>query len=137
LGGDATVYDLSMQTELAARRWLAVDAVYCAAAGLLVLLLARSLAALFGVRYELALGLGGATLGWAIVLAILRRANRWRSVLLVVAIANSGAAIGLAISAVLAIDVLGSGLLLAVALEVAAFAIVQFRLLGSRTAVSG
>lgn len=123
-----------MRTELAARRWLAADALYCAGAGLMVLALARPLASLYGVPYGLALGLGGATVVWAAALAILRRANRWRSVLVVVAAANSGAAVALAMSAVLAIGFLGRGLLLAVALEVAAFAVMQVRLLRSRAA---
>lgn len=108
-----------MSDELSARRWLAADAAYCASAGLLVLLLARPLAGLFGVPYELTLALGGATLTWALALALLRRVPRWRGVLAVVAAANSGAAIALA----------GAALLLAVALEVAAFAFVQIRLL--------
>lgn len=118
-----------MSDELSARRWLAADAAYCASAGLLVLLLARPLAGLFGVPYELTLALGGATLTWALALALLRRVPRWRGVLAVVAAANSGAAIALAAAAVLVIGLLGRGLLLAVALEVAAFAFVQIRLL--------
>jgi hypothetical protein len=117
-----------MSRELRARRWLRLDAAYCAAAGLLALVLARELAGLFDVPAVAVAALGAATLVWASLLALLARRDEWRAPVLVVGVANALAAAGVAASAIAAPATAARLLLVAVALEVAAFAAVQLRL---------
>jgi hypothetical protein len=118
-----------MSRGLRARWWLRLDAAYCAGAGLLALGLARPLAELFDVPAAAVAALGAATLGWASLLALLARREAWRAPLLVVGVANALAAAAVAAAAVAAPATAARLLLVAVALEVGAFAAVQLRLL--------
>jgi hypothetical protein len=118
-----------MSRELRARRWLRLDAVYCAAAGLLALVLARPLGDLFDVPAVAVAALGVATLVWASLLALLARRDEWRAPVVVVGMANALVAAVVAASAVVAAATVARLLLVAVALEVGAFAAVQLRLL--------
>jgi hypothetical protein len=115
-----------MSAEVLARRSLIADAAYCAGAAVLALVLARPLSGFVGVSLVVLVSLGSATLAWAAFLALLSRIQSWRNAVGFVAAANSGAAIALAVLAVLNAGIWPRLLLLAVALEVAAFAVVEF-----------
>jgi hypothetical protein len=117
------------ETEVVARRWLRLDAVYCGAAGVITLALCVPLARLFEIPEELTAGIGAATLCWAWLLTRLAGRRDWRQPLRLVATANAAASAGAAGLAALAPDVPARLLLLAVAAEVAAFAAVQLRTL--------
>jgi len=115
--------------ELVARRWLRIDAFYCAAAGGLALALCVPLAHLFNIPLEAVVGVGAATILWALLLAHLARRRDWRQPLWLVAAANAFASAGLAVLAALAPEAAPRLLLAAVAVEVAGFAAVQVRML--------
>jgi hypothetical protein len=117
------------ETEVVARRWLRLDAVYCGAAGVITLALCVPLARLLEIPVELTAGIGAATLCWAWFLIRLARGHDWRTPLRLVAAANTAASAGVAGLAALAPDVPARLLLIAVAAEVAAFAAVQLRTL--------
>lgn len=114
---------------LRARRWLRLDAVYCAGAGVIVLALAVPLGRLFHIPPWLAAVIGGATLVWAFLVARLASRGDWRRSVRLVARANAAASLGLLALGVVAPSVAASLLLVAVAVEVAAFAVVQARTL--------
>src|SRR5919107_1769229 len=111
-----------------ARRWLRLDAVYCAGAGLLAIVLAAPLGRLFHVPALLVAAIGVATLAWALILARLAALPRWRHPLRLVAAANAVASLAVMALAVVAPAAAGHLLLAAVAVEVGAFAAVQLRL---------
>lgn len=115
--------------ELAARRWLRLDALYCAAAGVLALSLCVPLARLFDTPLALVVGIGVATTFWAWLLLRFAQREHWREPLRLVAAANAAASAGVAILAALAPAAAPRLLLIAVAVEVAAFAGVQIRVL--------
>ena len=112
-----------------ARRWLRLDALYCAGAGLIVLALCVPLGRLFHVPPALAAALGLGTLVWAILLAWLARSRDWRRSTSLVAGANVAGALALVALGVAAPTTLARVLLIAVAAEVATFAIAQARTL--------
>lgn len=117
------------RSELAARRWLRIDAFYCAAAGALAVSLCVPLARFFDVPVGVVGGSGVATIVWAWLLLRLAAGEHWREPLRLVGAANAAASAGLAVLAALS-PAAGSRLLLvAVAIEVAAFAAVQLRTL--------
>jgi hypothetical protein len=116
-------------TELAARRCLRVDAVYCAGAGILALALCLPLARFYGVSPEAVAAIGLATVVWAWVLTRLAGRREWRGPLQLVAAANAAAFAAVAALAALVPTAAPRLLLVAVAVEVAAFAVVQLRLL--------
>jgi hypothetical protein len=115
-----------------ARRSLLFDATYCAVAGLLALALAAPLGHLFHVPAALTAGIAAATLVWAAALTIAARREGWRPVTVLVAAANAASSLGVGVLAYLAPGTAGRLLLAAVAVEVAAFAAVQARLLRNR-----
>jgi hypothetical protein len=117
------------KSELAACRWLRLDAFYCAAAGVLALSLCSPLARLFDVPAEVVAGIGVATISWAWLLMRLAGRERWRQPLQLVAAANVAASAGVAVLAVVAPATAPRLLLTAVAVEVAAFGAVQLRTL--------
>jgi hypothetical protein len=117
------------ENEVAARRWLRLDAFYCAAAGALALALCLPLARLFDTPLALMVGIGVATTFWAWLLLRLAQREHWRQPLRLVAAANAAASAGVAVLAALAPTAAPRLLLSAVAVEVAAFAGVQFRIL--------
>jgi hypothetical protein len=108
-----------------ARRWLRLDALYCAAAGAIVLALCVPLGRLFHIAPPLAAVLGAGTLGWAVLLARLAARHDWRRSTRFVAGANVAAAVGLLVLALAAPTMTARVLLLAVAAEVATFAVAQ------------
>jgi hypothetical protein len=114
---------------LLARRWLRLDAAYCAGAGLIALALSVPLSRLFHISPFLAAVIGGATLVWALLLARLASGGDWRRSVRLVARANAAASLGLLALGVVAPGVAARLLLVAVAIEVAAFAVVQARTL--------
>ena len=122
------------KSELVARRWLRLDAFYCASAGVLALALCVPLARLFEIPFVLVAGIGLATTLWAWVLARLARREHWREPLRLVAAANAAASAGVAVLAARAPAVAPRLLLIAVAVEVAVFAAVQFRVLRAEAA---
>ena len=109
----------------AARRSLRADAAYCAGAGLIALALSGPLARWFHIDPLVVAGLGAATLVWAWLLTRLARRIGWREPLRLVAAVNALATIALGVVAALAPGAGSRLLLAAVALEVAAFAVVQ------------
>jgi predicted permease len=117
------------KSELVARRWLRLDAFYCALAGVLALALCVPLARLFEIPFALVAGIGIATTFWAWVLTRLARRERWRQPLQLVAATNAAASAGVAVLAALTPAAAPRLLLIAVAVEVAAFAAVQLRVL--------
>ena len=121
-----------MSGEELGRRLLRLDAVYCAGAGAIALVLFSPLARLLDAPAPLLAALGILTVGWAWVLLRLAARSDWRRVLTAVASAN-----GLAAAAVLALGMLVPGttgrlLLAAVAVEVAALAAGQIAALRRR-----
>jgi hypothetical protein len=115
---------------LLARRWLRLDAVYCAAAGAIVVALSVPLGRLFHIPPSLAALIGGVTLVWALLLAHLASRQDWQQSIRLVVGANAAASLGLLALGVIAPTVAARLLLVAVAVEVAAFAVVQLRTLG-------
>src|SRR4051794_6369876 len=115
-------YDRGMSVEALGRRLLRLDAAYCAAAGLIALVLAAPLARLFHVPLLLIAAIGSATVVWALVVRRLASSDRWRAPLARVAAANAVAAAGLVALAALSPELGARLLLAAVAVEVAAFA---------------
>ena len=114
-----------MSGELLGRRLLRLDAVYCAAAGLIAVAFVAPVAGLLQVpRAALALA-GAAAVVWALVLVGLARSRAWRASVAVVAAANGLAAAGLAALAFVSPATAALVLLAAVAAEVAAFAVGQ------------
>ena len=116
-------------TELVARRWLRLDAFYCAAAGVLALSLCVPLGHLYAIPFELIAGIGAATIVWGWFLKRLAQRQDWRQPLQLVAAANAAASAGLAALAAMAPAAAPRLLLIAVAIEVAAFAAGQLRML--------
>jgi hypothetical protein len=112
-----------------ARRWLRLDALYCAGAGVIAVALCVPLGRLFHVPPALAAELGLGTLVWAVLLARLARRRDWRRSTRVVSGANVAGSLGLVALAVAAPTTLARVLLLAVAAEVATFAVAQARTL--------
>ena len=110
-----------------ARRWLRLDAGYCALAGVLTIVLAAPLSHLFHAPSDVVAGLGVATLVWALLLVVVSRAERLERSVALVAGANGVVSAGLAALAAIAPALAARLLLLAVAIEVGAFAAVQAR----------
>jgi hypothetical protein len=106
-----------------------LDAVYCGAAGVLAVVLAAPLGKLFEIPTAVLWVAGVATVGWALLLAVLARREQWWSPLLLVGAANTLAAAAIAVSALVVAAPGARLLLVAVAVEVAGFAAVQFGLL--------
>ena len=104
---------------------LRVDAFYCAAAGLILVLLSMPLASLLHTRPLLLVAAGLAGIAWAAYLEQLARAAAWRRPVAIVAGGNLLAAAGLAGLALLAPTLAGGLLLAAVALEVAGIGAAQ------------
>jgi hypothetical protein len=121
-----------MSPELLARRWLRLDALYCAAAGDIALAACIPLARLYHVPVAVTAGLGAGVLAWAWLLARFARRRDWRQPLAAVTAANAAAAAAIAALAPAAPALAGSLLLAAVALEVAALAAIQLRTLRRR-----
>lgn len=106
---------------------------FCAAVGVVAIALAGPLGRLFDVTPWLVTAVGGGTVTWAVVLALLVRRDDLRPVVRVVAVANTIASLAIGALAALASE-LGAGLILAcLAIAVAAFAIVQLGLLRRTT----
>jgi hypothetical protein len=101
-----------------------------------MLVLAEPIGRLFDVPFAAVVGIGAATLVWAWLLTRLARQGDWRSPLRLVAAANAAASVGVAVLAALAPALAGRVLLLAVAVEVAAFAAIQLRVLVRARAAS-
>jgi hypothetical protein len=118
-----------MSQELRARRWLRLDAVYCGAVAILALALAAPFGRLFHVPWVVVAAVGAATFVWACLLAMLSRRPAWRQPTTIVCAANAAASVGVAALAVISPAAASQLLLGAVAVEVAAFAIVQIRVL--------
>ena len=118
-----------MPTELVARRLLRFDAFYCAAAGLIALAACLPLARLLHVPAAAIAGVGATTVVWALLLARLARRRDWRQPLAIITGANAGASAAVAALAAVEPTLAGRLLLVAVAVEVAAFAAVQLRTL--------
>jgi hypothetical protein len=89
-------------TELLARRWLRLDAFYCAAAGVIALLLSGPLARLFDIPLAIVAGIGAAAVVWAWFLMRLARLQNWRQPLRLVAAANAAASMGVGVLAAFA-----------------------------------
>ena len=115
--------------ESRARRWLRLDALYCAGAGMLAMSLAGPLGRLLHVVPALLVAVGAAAVCWAWLLMRLARRPAVRQPLQLVAAANAAASVGVAVLAAVAPAAAGQLLLAAVAVEVAAFAAVQLRVL--------
>ena len=111
-----------MSGEALGRRLLRLDALYCAGAGLIALILFAPLAELFDVPAALLVATGIATLAWATLLYRLARRVEWRAPVTVVAVANVAAALAIAVLAVVGRTTAARLLLAAVAIEVCAFA---------------
>lgn len=112
-----------------ARRWLGLDAAYCAGAGLIAIVFAETLAGWFGTAARALVAAGIATVAWAGWLAVMSRRPQWRRPLRFVMCANLAAAAGIAALAAAAPVMAGQLLAAAVAMEVAAFAWQQRRIL--------
>lgn len=121
-----------MSSEVLARRWLRLDAVYCGGAGVIALAACMPLAQLFHVPAALVAGAGAVTLAWASMLTRLAQRPDWRQPLAAVTAANGLAAAGIAALATITPTLAGRLLLAAVALEVAAFALIQLQTLRRR-----
>ena len=116
-----------------ARRWLRLDAVYCGGAAVIAIALAEPLARLLHVSAPVVAAAGAATAAWALLLVALARRSDLRQPLQVVAAANAAASIAVALLAAVEPVRAARLLLVAVAVEVAAFAAVQLRLLATRS----
>jgi hypothetical protein len=95
--------------------------------GVIVLALCVPLGRLFHVPPLAAATLGAGTLGWAVLLARLAARRDWRRSTRLVVVANVAGSLGLLALAVAAPTTVARLLLLAVAAEVAAFAVAQLR----------
>ena len=115
-----------MSGELLGRRLLRLDALYCAGAGLVAVLLFAPLADLLHAPPPVLLVAGVATLGWAVFVHRLATRPGWRAPVAAVAVANAAAAAAIVALAVGAPATAARVLLVAVAVEVAAFAAGQF-----------
>ena len=115
--------------EARARRWLRLDAVYCAGAGLLALALVVPLGRFFDVPSPVVGAIGVGTIVWALLLLRFSQRTSWREPARLVAAANAAVSAGVAALVALAPAVAPRLLLAAVALEVGAFAVVQARVL--------
>jgi hypothetical protein len=111
--------------ETLGRRSLALDAAYCAVAGLIAIVAFAPLAELLAAPEALLVAAGVATLGWALVVHRLGRLADWRRPVAAVAGANVLAAVAIAALALAAPRLAAQLLLAAVALEIAAFATSQ------------
>jgi hypothetical protein len=111
--------------EVLARRTLRWDAVYCAGGGLLAIAFALPLARFFSVPSLILVATGAASIGWASVLWRLAQLKDWRRFAAIVAAVNLVAVAAIAVLAGFASSPAVSGLLAAVAIEVAAFATVE------------
>jgi hypothetical protein len=111
--------------EALGRRLLRLDALYCAAAGVIAIALFAPLAELLHTPPAIPAVAGAATLVWATVVLGLARRPAWRPPVAAVAVANGLAAAGLAVLAVVSPALAGRLLLAAVAAEVGAFAVGQ------------
>ena len=109
-----------------------LDAAYCGGGALIALALAEPLGRFFHVSTFFVIAIGAVTACWAFVLVWLTRRGDLRRPLRLVAIANAGAAI--AVAALAAVEPARAArlLLIALAIEVAAFAVAQIRLLAAR-----
>jgi hypothetical protein len=123
-----------MSGEILGRRLLALDAAYCAAAGLIAIVAFAPLAHLLAAPEGLLVAAGVAALAWALVLRRLARAAGWRRPVAAVAAANIAATGALLALAVSTPRLAGRLLLAAVALEVAGFAGGQLAALRRRSA---
>jgi hypothetical protein len=84
-----------------ARRSLAVDAAYCAGAGVATVAAARPLGRFLAVPSQLAAAARGATLAWAGLVTVGWRTGDWRRATTVVAATNLPATTGLLLGAAL------------------------------------
>ena len=114
-----------MTGEVLGRRLLRLDAVYCAGAGLIAIVLFTPLARLLETPRAVPVVAGVATVVWAVLLHRLAERAVWRTPVTAVAAANALAVAGLVVLAVLAPGIAARLLLAAVAIEVAAFAVGQ------------
>ena len=114
-----------MTAEELGRRTLALDASYCAAAGAFALLARRALARLLGVGPALVGAAGGATIGWAALLATLTPRSAWRPAVLPLAAGNLAAASALLALAAAHPRARAQLLLARVGVDVGAFAAAQ------------
>jgi hypothetical protein len=110
-----------MSGEALGRKLLRLDALYCAGAGLIALVLSAPLADLFGIPRLLLVVAGIATLAWATLLRRLAGSLEWRAPVAIVAVANVAAAGAIAVLAVVGHATAARLLLAAVAIEVCAF----------------
>jgi hypothetical protein len=117
-----------VSTEARARTWLRLDGAYCAGGGVLALVLARPLGELAHAPAEVFAAVGVGAIAWALVLTWLARQPEWRQPLRLVAAANVAASAAIAVVAFVTPALAARLLFAAVALEVAAFAAVQWRL---------
>jgi hypothetical protein len=111
--------------ELLGRRLLRLDAVYCGGAGLIAIALFAPLADLLRTPRAVPVVAGAATILWAVLLNRLAARAAWRRPVAAVAAANAGAACGLVALAFVSAATAGRLLLVAAAVEVAAFAVGQ------------
>ena len=93
--------------------------------------LAQPLARLFQVPADLATAVGAAAVVWGLALTRLATSVSWRAPLLLVGAANAAASATLIGLAIVAPGTMANLLLVAVALEVAAFASIQLLILRS------
>ena len=91
--------------------------------------LAEPLARLFHVPAEVAVALGAAAVVWGLALARFATSARWHASLRLVATANAAASATLMGLAIVAPSMVANLVLAAVAVEVAAFASIQLRIL--------
>jgi hypothetical protein len=115
-----------MSRERVGRRLLRFDAVYCLGAGAIAVALCVPLARLYDTPFWIPAAAGAATVAWALLLRTYAARPDWRRVVGAVASANVVAAAALAGLALVAPGLAGRILLVAVALEVAAFGAGQF-----------
>lgn len=107
------------------RTLLRLDAAYCAAGGLLALVFLGPLARVLDLPAAALAVAGVLAVAWAYLLVRLASAAGWRAPVALVAVANVGAAAAIAALAVTAPEVGARILLVAVALEITAFAAAQ------------
>jgi hypothetical protein len=111
-----------MAGETLGRRLLTLDAVYCAAAGVIAIVAFVPLAELLEAPEPLLVAAGGATIVWALLVRRLARVAAWQRPVAAVAAANVLGAAALGALAFVTPRLAGQLLLAAVAIEVAAFA---------------